>query len=123
MSKKYKTSIEITSEATDKDEAMEIVGEYLSGNIVSGIDMKCRTAPVRFYNNTTAKIIVVALLVTIGFLSGAKKSPHSNMGVGICQMDAVTPPLKTSDVNKNDANFKKEWIDKHNSEALSYIKK
>ncbi len=120
---KYKTNIEITSDAVNKDEAMEIVGEYLSGNIASGIDMKYATRPVRFYNNSAAKIAIVALLMTIGFFSGVKAKPQLNFTSNICQMAAVTPPLKTSAANKNDISFKREWQEKQSSEAISFIKK
>ena len=119
---KYKTNIEITSEAANKDEAMEIAGDYLSGNITSGIDMKYDTRPVRFYNNSAAKVVAVALLMTIGFFSGTKAKPQQNFSVDMCQMAAITPPLKTSDANKNDMRFKKEWQDKQTTEVINYIK-
>ena len=120
---KYKTNIEITSDAANKDEAMEIVGDYLSGNIASGIDMKYATRPVRFYNNPAAKVVVVALLMTMGFFSGVKAKPQQNFAVNMCQMAAVTPPLKTSGANKNDARFKKEWQQMQTTEAINYIKR
>ena len=120
---KYKTNIEITSDAANKDEAMEIVGDYLSGNIASGIDMKYATRPVRFYNNPAAKIVLVALLMTMGFFSGVKAKPHQDFSVNMCQMAAVTPPLKTSEANKNDMSFRKEWQDKQTTEAINYIKR
>ncbi len=106
---KYKTNIEITSDAMNKDEAMEIVGDYLSGNIVSGIDIKYATKPVHFYNNMAAKVLVVSSLVTIGFFSGVKVKSRNDFAVNACRVDAITPPLKTSDMNKNDMRFKKEW--------------
>lgn len=120
---KYKTNIEIMSDAANKDEAMEIVGDYLSGNIASGIDMKYATRPVRFYNNSTTKVLMVGLLVTIGFFSGVKAKPQQNFSINTCQMAAVTPPLKTSEANKNDTGFKKEWQNKHTTEAINYIKR
>lgn len=123
MSLKYKTNIEITSPAANKDEAMEIVGDYLSGNIVSGIEMKCTTTPVRFYSHTAVKVAAIVLLVTVGFLSGVKAKPHHSLVVGICATDAVTPPLKTSEASRNDAEFKKAWQEKQTREALSFIKK
>ncbi|MDP2928941.1 MAG: hypothetical protein Q8O01_02615 [Candidatus Omnitrophota bacterium] len=119
---KYKTSIEITSDAADKDEAMEIVGDYLSGNIASGIDMKYATKPVHFYNNSAARVVIVGLLITIGFFSGVKAKPRHNFAVNMCQMAAVTPPLKTSDANRNDMRFKKEWENKQTTEAINFIK-
>lgn len=123
MGKIYKTNIEITSEAENKDEAMEIVGDYLSGNIISGIDMRCTTKPVRFYNTTAAKAAVVLLLVTLGFLSGVKTQPNYQPAAGLCQIAAVQPPLKTSDSNKNGQQFKKEWEEKQTRQALNFIKK
>lgn len=123
MALKYKTNIEITSEAKDRDEAMEIVGEYLSGNIVSGIDMKCTTKSVRFYNHTASKVTAALLLITIGFLSGVKTKGERNLVTGICQTDAVQAPLKTSVAFKNDLVFRKEWDDKQTREALNIIKK
>ena len=119
---KYKTNIEITSDAANKDEAMEIVGDYLAGNIASGIDMRCGTKPVHFYNNSAAKVIVVGLLVTMGFFSGIKAKPQHDFAVNMCQVAAVTPPLKTSDANKNDARFKKEWKNKQTTEAILFFK-
>ena len=120
---KYKTNIEITSDAANKDEAMKIAGDYLSGNITSGIDMKYATRPVRFYNNPAAKVVAVALLMTMGFFSGVKAKPQQSFSVNMCQMTAVTPPLKTSDTNKNDMRFKKEWQEKQTAEAIDFIKR
>jgi len=120
---RYKTNIEITSDAANKDEAMEIVEDYLSGNITSGIDMKCATRQVHFYNNSAAKIVAVVLLMTIGFFSGIKADHKQNFSVNMCQMAAVTPPLKTSAANKNDTSFKKEWQQMQTAEALNFIKK
>jgi len=37
-------------------------------------------------------------------------------------MAAVTPPLKTSDANKNDVRFKTEWENKQTAEAINFIK-
>ncbi|MDO8536386.1 MAG: hypothetical protein Q7S30_05230 [Candidatus Omnitrophota bacterium] len=119
---KYKTSIEITADAANKDEAMEIVGDYLSGNIASGIGMKYATKPIRFYDNSAAKTIAVVLLMTIVFFSGVKVKPQQNFSMNMCQMAAVTPPLKTSEANKNDMSFKQAWQDKQTSEALNFIK-
>ncbi len=120
---KYKTNIEITSEASNKDEAMEIVGDYLSGNIVSGIRMKCISKPVRFYNHTAAKAAIVVLFVTLGFLSGIKARPQHGFAGPTHQMAAVQPPLKTSDSSKSDLEFKKDWEEKQTREALNFIKK
>jgi len=119
---KYKTKIEITSDAANKDEAMEIVGDYLSGNIASGIDMKYATKPVHFYNNSVSKMIVVGLLVTIGFFSGVKAKPRYDFSMNMCQVAAVTPPLKTSSANSLDTRFKEEWENKQTARAILFFK-
>lgn len=124
MDKKYKTKIEITSPAANKDEAMEIVGEYLSGNIASGIEMKYTTKQVHFYDHSAAKVLAVVLLISSGFLFSVKTpaiGPHLN--IPTCQMAAVQPPLKTSNVSKDEARFKKDWEEKQTHEALSFVTK
>jgi len=61
--------------------------------------------------------------MTMGFLSGVKAKPQQGFSVSMCQMATVTPPLKTSDSNKDDVRFKKEWQDKQTAEAISFIKR
>ena len=123
MAKKYKTKIEITAPASDKDEAMEIVGDYLSGNIISGIDMRCTTKQIRFYDNSAAKAVGVVMLIAIGFLFTAKTTPEARFNISNCQTAAVQPPLKTSNVAKEEAKFRKEWEEKQAREVLNFIKK
>jgi hypothetical protein len=124
MSKKYKTKIEITSPAADRNEAMEIVEDYLSGNIVSGIDMKCSTKQVRFYDHAAAKALAVVLLAGMGLLLSVHSSaPRAGYGTPVCQMAAVQPPLRTAGINPCEAKFKKEWEEKQTREALDFIKK
>ena len=123
MSKKYKTNIEIISPAANKDEAIEIVDDYLSGNITSGIDMKYATRQIRFYDHSAAKIVGLILLVSIGFIFSVRAPGQSRLSIGTCQMAAIQPPLKTSNVSANDAKFKKEWEEKQTREALNFIKK
>ena len=123
IAKKYKTKIEITSPASSKDEAMEIVGDYLSGNIASGIDMRCTTKQVRFYDNTAAKAVAIVLLVTIGFLFSNKADTKTSFTIGNCQTAAVQPPLKTSSLVKGESKFKQEWEEKSSREVLDFIKK
>ena len=85
--------------------------------------MKYVTRPVHFYNNSATKVVAVALLMIAGFFFGVKAKPQQNFAVGTCQMAAVTPPLRTSEANKNDMRFKKEWQEKQTAEAINFIKK
>ena len=119
---KYKTTIEIVSEAENKNEAMEIVGEYLSGNIFSGVDMKCATKRAHDYKNTIA-VTVVGILVVLGVVSLLQVKPSQGFVPAITGISAIQPPLKTSIADKKNMEFKKEWQAIRDKEALDYIKK
>jgi len=122
---KYKTVIEIVSDAADRNEAVDIAGEYLSGNIMSGVRMKCRTKASYTYKvRNAASIVIVALMVAVGVLLGMQTNHYQgNPSQRIAGIDAIQPPLKTSAAGNNDSNFKKAWQDVQTREALSYIKK
>jgi hypothetical protein len=121
---RYKTKIEIITEAADKNEAVELVGEYLSGNIINGVDMRCTTKPA---NSHIVKVAVsvsaisLLILFSVVLFSGTR-SPQALLP-GITASDACQPPLKTSAVDKNSAKFKKQWEKEHMREALNAIKK
>ena len=119
---KFKTTIEISSEAENKNEAMEIVGEYLAGYLSSGVDMMCSTRSVSSHKKGIISVIVISLLLSISILSIGHIKPAKNFIGTIPVFNAVQPPLKTSsEANKGD--FKKKWEAKHTKEALTHIKK
>lgn len=116
---KYRTTIEIVSDAKDKNEAMDIVGEYLSGNITSGVHMKCITDPVNSY----ARIIVTTLLF-LALLGGSIFSamysrPGATTMPSVTGMSAVQPPLKTSVADRKSYDFKQEWQTRQVKEAIN----
>lgn len=121
---KYRTTIEIVSDADNKNEALEIVGEYLSGNLVSGVDMRCTTKPA----NSRTKIILIAiassLLLAIGIISAFYAKDPRTIITGGASLNAVQVPLKTSYQYPKDESlgFKKEWDSRHSKKALEYIK-
>lgn len=119
---KFKTKIEITSEAANKNEALEIVGEYLSGYLTSGVDMKCYTRPVSTAAKPIISVITVSLLLFIGFLSLSQiKSSKHSIG-NVSTINAVQAPLRTSPAMK-EYGFKKAWETKQAKEALNHLKK
>lgn len=118
---RYKTTIEITSEAEDKNEALEIVGEYLLGNIVSGIDMKCQTKQVNIYKKTTIGLVVVILMLTIGAVSFLHIKPAQRFAATFAGINAVQPPLKTSRIDDKHVEFKKSWDTRQTTTALQHI--
>ena len=119
---RFKTVIKLVSEAQDKSEALDVVEEYLAGNIVSGVDMKCVTKPVC----SKAKIAGVAALsvvVIAGVLLGSHIKHPQNILQTVSGVSAVQPPLKTSNIAKISPKFKEEWQNKETEEALIQIKK
>jgi hypothetical protein len=122
---RYKTTIEIVTDAGDKNEAMEIAGDYLSGNIISGVRMKCRAKPVSYYTaRTTVSVFVVVLLLAVNlmFTVHGKHSAGLNNRI-IVATDAIQPPLKTSIADKNNSSFRKDWQAIQAKEAIDYLKK
>ena len=119
---KFKTTIEIISEADDKNDAMEIVGEYLSGYLASGVDMRCSTRLVSNYKKGLISIAAISLILTISILSIGHIKPSKNLVGTISGFNAVQPPLKTAS-HANKVDFKKEWEAKQAREAFTYIKK
>lgn len=119
---RFKTKIEIISEAKDKNEAAEIAGEYLSGNIASGIEMKCHTKPVGINVRNTVGVLAISAIFIVATLLVAhvKPAPLLPQVVGI--NNAIQPPLKTSEMDKKSDNFKKAWQDRQNKAALESIK-
>ena len=106
---KYRTTIEIVSEATDKNEALEIVGDYLSGNINSGVQMKCLTNPAQSYMKIAVTALLFLALLGGSIFSALYTKPGAPVISATPGMSAIQPPLKTSVTDKKSANFKREW--------------
>ncbi len=122
---KYKTVIEVLTEADNKNEASDIVGEYLSGTISSGVQMRCRTKPVTMYRKAiVASVTGLSVLLVFGtiFVAGMKTGKSAAMPA-LSGMSAVQPPLKTSTMDSKVAEFKKEWQKKHDQKALQSLTK
>lgn len=120
---RYKTTIKLITEASDKDEAMEIAGEYLSGNLSSGVEMKLRATPV---NNTARCAGLIAAFVAIVALVAAQGAyvKCSHCAIQNLPGDSVIqPPLKTSAVDSSYSDFQKEWQVRHTKEALDSAKR
>lgn len=119
---KYKTTIHILTEADDKNEATEIAGEYLSGNIISGVEMKCYTKPLRDYRRYATGFTAVALIIFLGFLSMVNVKNSKITASVMPGMNAIQPPLQTSVADRDNANFKKEWQAKQVKEVLGRVR-
>ncbi|GEM_PF-645712 len=121
---KYKTIIELTCEAADKEEASNTAGEYLRSMIDIGVDMRCRTVSADAhrlvkYGLTTivALLFISSLLVNFIPFGGAEKAEKTG-GVYFPDTCTVMPALKTGDRDE----FQKEWEKKEEEVILDYLK-
>ena len=120
---RYRTTIEIISEAKDKIEAGELAGDCLSGNVMSGTKMKCHTKPAINKARNIAGVLAVSFIFIVTAISVAHVKPTQVLPHAISVNDAIQPPLKTSVANGRSEDFKKAWQDKQNKAALNFIKR
>lgn len=120
---KFKTTIEIISEAEDKSEAREIAGDYLSGDLTSGVEMRCATRPLCNYKKSAISVTIISVAVIFGLIAAINIKHSQNTIRNISGLSAIQPPLKTSDAENKELKFKKEWQDRQTRSALDYIKK
>ncbi len=119
---RYRTVIEVVTEAQDKTEAMEIVGEYLSGDIFSGVEMKYSTRAMNGVKKAAITITALGLLLVAGIVSLYMVKSIGSGAPSSSGMSAVQPPLQTQVLHIRDAQFKSQWQEEHNKEALRKIK-
>jgi len=121
---KYRTLIEIICDASDSEEASNIAGDYLKGDVDFGVDMRCKTISLwshRVKKYTVASIVTVlvfsSLLIKVTPVAEDDKG-QASMQVGFKNTSTIMPALKT----KHKSDFKKEWEEKKDEEILKYIK-
>lgn len=119
---RYKTTIQVVTEAKDKAEAIEIVGEYLSGDIFSGVEMRCATRALNGVRKAVITVTALSVLLTAGFVSLYFMKPASQGVSCISASSAVQAPLQTPALGVRDAQFKDQWQKEHTKEALRKIK-
>lgn len=119
---RYRTVIEVVTEAKNKSEAMEIVGEYLSGDILSGVEMKYSTHSVNGVKKAAITITALSLILVAGIVSMYMVKHISTGAPSSPGMSAVQPVLQTQALHVRDAQFKSQWQDEHNKEALRKIR-
>ncbi|MBL7156941.1 MAG: hypothetical protein ISS92_02135 [Candidatus Omnitrophica bacterium] len=117
---KYRTVIEITADAENRDGAIDLAGEFLKGELEeSGITMKWKSTPLKNRVLFHTGIFLVFAFVAIGTTSfGYLKSTPVTSG-RTHGVSAFQPPLKTGRVTS----FKKVWKDEENKKALDRIRK
>jgi len=119
---RYRTVIEVVTEAKDKSEAMEIVGEYLSGDVFSGVEMRYFTRSANGVKKAAITITALSLILVAGVISFCLTKSISSGISSTAGMSAVQPPLQTQIPHTRDAQFKANWQEEHTKEALRKIK-
>ena len=125
---KYKTIIEIVTEADNSHDAADIAGEYLRGNLETGVLMRCNTRQMNGRKQFFVSIVVLLLTgsllaVSSLFLTTNNQSMASRLDALSCKKStaAVQPPLKTQDQANDSAYFKKAWDNKQNEITIKEI--
>jgi len=120
---KFKTTIKIITNAANKDEAADMAGEYLSGNVTGNVRMTCKTAPAL----DAKKCAAIASVFIFVFVGVAAFGLHMKTTAGTPQVgagfSAVQPPLKTAVTASKDEKFKNEWQERQTKESLGRITK
>ena len=117
---KYRTVIEVISDAENENEALDIAGEFLRGNLESGVRIKSRTKPLK--SHILLQVTVLSALVFVFALAGIEFFERSNSipraFSAIKNISAVQPPLLTS----KSPDFKETWKEEERRKVLDYIK-
>lgn len=116
---KYKSVIEIVSDACDKEDALDTAGEYLRGQLV-GKDIKMKCKAEKIYKINFMKSIIILCVVLCGTGIFIKQRFNKNLPIHKANVmdktySAIQPPLRTS--VSNDA-FIKNWEDESDSAIL-----
>ena len=119
---KYRTLIELECDAVDKDDAVNIAGEYLSGKIDTGVFLTSKTTTIRAHRASkfaTGSLLAFLLLMVsaVSCVTPSLNSQPSRTSI-MPSTCTVMPELKTKDSDE----FKREWDEKQEEIILDYIK-
>ncbi|MFC1570762.1 hypothetical protein ACFL4E_03155 [Candidatus Omnitrophota bacterium] len=121
---KYRTVIELICDASDREEASNIAGDYLKGEVDFGVEMNCKTASL--WSHRVTKYAVSSALVLLVFSTlllkvtpiSVEDSKTASSRFGFQNTYTVMPALKT----KHKADFRKEWEQKKDEAVLEFLK-
>ena len=117
---KYRTVIEVISDAENENEALDIAGEFLRGNLESGVRIKSRTKPLK--SHRLLHVTVLSVILAVVALTGVNLFEHSKDAPRVSSVirntSAVQPPLKTG----KGPYFKETWKEEEHRKVLDYIK-
>jgi hypothetical protein len=122
---KYRTIIELICDAVDKEDALHTAGEYLRGEVESGVDMSCKAISLRTHRVLKYGImsVVVMFFFSSLYLGLAAKEKNDNLrhisDLVLSNTCTIQPVLKTT----AKAGFRREWQKKKDEAIFEYIKK
>lgn len=116
---RYKTVIEVETDAKTRNEALEIVDDYLAGNLVRGVSMRCATRPVRNVGRAAISVATGCALIAIVAMAVMHADPASKAVSFSPAASTMQAPLKT----KSADDFKSQWDKKQSQEAIESLKK
>lgn len=115
---KYKTIIELVTDANDENEAIDIAGDYLRGDINDGVEINCYAKPFKCVKLFKFSVFLGFISLLMGMVSlGYMKSNYTH-NTSSENVFAVQPPLRTQERTE----FKDSWEKTQNTKALDYIK-
>jgi len=115
---KYKTIIEIITEADNEHEAADIAGEFLRGDFGSAVVMNCHTRPFRSMGFLKLGLFFVLIAAFLGTAYFGYFKNSSGATFGGKNISACPPPLKMGQTTS----LKQAWKDEENRKVLDYIK-
>jgi len=122
---RYRTLIELVCEASDREEASNIAGDYLKGEVEFGVDMNCRTTSLwehrvkRYAASCVLVIMVFASLLLRVTPVEVEHGKTRSLALGMQNTYTIMPELKT----KNKRDFKQKWQRKKEEAVIEYLKK
>jgi len=121
---KYKTVVEIITDADNEDEAVDLAGEYLRGKYECTFPLKVKTHQLKKRNYRVlaysgAAYLIVLSLSFMWFSAGRTyqtivSAKHNDMLDGC----AIQPPLNTDLNHKAGKDFKESWDKLYRKKAL-----
>ena len=122
---KYRTIIELICDAADKEDALNTAGEYLRGEVESGVDMRCKAVTVKTHKVKRIGFLMVIVLVLASSVFAGVSTREKNKSLKqissmiLSNTCTIQPALKT----KYKGDFAAKWEKKKDEAILSYIKK
>jgi hypothetical protein len=122
---KYRTVIELICDAADKEDAFYTAGEYLRGEVESGVEMKCKAISLKAHRMLKYGVMsVLAIFLFSTLVAGIatrdrEKSLRNISELILSNTCTIQPVLHT----KHETGFKEKWETKKDEAILEYLKK